>query len=103
VVLKRTTPVPWSAVGGVETFHATQPRLDVQGALVADVAHAKSVYQEDLAASRREESMLLREVKTLRSAVMHGGQNARSKYCLHITDQQDDRRKKRSQAVRRPR
>ncbi len=150
IILKRTTPVPWSAVGGVETFHATVPRTDVQDSIRSGIASAKATYQEKMTASketvrvrhwaswvvceillllqacgvysvgpvarhslfessptshvphwlgwvlwpcRLQEATLLREVKSLRNAVLHSGQNSRSKYCLHITDQQADRRK----------
>lgn len=93
IILKRTTPVPWSAVGGVETFHATVPRTDVQDSIRSGIASAKATYQEKMTASKETEATLLREVKSLRNAVLHSGQNSRSKYCLHITDQQADRRK----------
>ena len=46
--------MPWSAVGGIETFHATKPRTDAQEALKDGIAAAKANYQDRMAASKRE-------------------------------------------------
>lgn len=93
-MLKRTTPVPWSAVGGVDTFRSTVPR-DAQHAVIrTELQKARQMYTEELQQSRKEDSRVSEELREHRNAVLHGSQAARSQFCANITDMLEGRRRR---------
>jgi len=108
VTLKRTAPVPWSRVGGVDTFHPElAPNRSARARLLQEQHGAR--VQEFRSASKLHRSKLRHELRTIgtqKKEVLQGGVSCVSKFCLDLSDskaeaqqKQDRKRRTREQRV----
>lgn len=92
VTLKRTAPVPWVRVGGVDTFH---PELASDRSLTLHSLQQRhgAKLDEFKEANRQERKALRSELGAIRSRredVLQGGVSCVSKFCLDLSDSKAD-------------
>lgn len=95
VMLKRTAPVPWVRVGGVDTFH---PELAPDRSLTLHALQERhgAKLAEFMQANREDRNHLrqeLNEIKASREEVLQGGVSCVSKFCLDLSDSKADQQK----------